>query len=185
VIRGIRFHAIQRRLIDALLPKARPTGLPTARVESSSTAASTLQHEHGTHPAFPSTVPSTVQSRAQSRPVSTLSSPPSSLADDHHEAFKTPTATAPVASSHPSSTDDTAKEARIARTIKSVVAQELNLPLAQLPSSAPLADLGIDSLMLLALQTRLRDATGKHVPASCFARPNSLDEVVGWVVKRS
>ena len=84
---------------------------------------------------------------------------------------------------HQNRPSETGAENQQVKACLALIAEETGLDLDDLTGEAAFADLGVDSLMSLALSAKIRAALGIEVQASIFLECPTVQDLISWLSK--
>ncbi|KAL8939515.1 MAG: hypothetical protein Q9211_002700 [Gyalolechia sp. 1 TL-2023] len=175
---GIKFKAVPRALMPVLFPQI---GAGQKRNQSAETH-SAKHHIHGGY-SQPQPPPAAVFPKPEK-----LTAPPTPEAlnrQRHDQAIISPTTqpTAPVAPPVGQQSRIDQGENPQAAACLQLIAAETRLDLEEFTGEATFTDLGVDSLMSLALSAKIRAELGIDVQASIFLECPTVKDLVTWLSK--
>jgi asperthecin polyketide synthase len=177
VCAGIKFKRVPRALMPLMFPRR--------QAEKS--------HSHGVRPA---NINTTSHAQLEPTPAATSSEPedlkppafaiPHSRRQDHigiiqaTESVASPSPSPPAAARQGQTEGE--QHPRVADCLQ-LVADETGLDMEDLSGEAAFTDLGVDSLMSLALAGKIRAELGIDVQASIFLECTTVQDLVNWLSK--
>ncbi|KAL9029701.1 MAG: hypothetical protein Q9196_002092 [Gyalolechia fulgens] len=175
---GIKFKAVPRALMPVLFPQI---GAGQKRNQSAETH-SAKHHIHGGY-SQPQPPPAAVFPKPEK-----LTAPPTPEAlnrQRHDQAVISPTtqSTAPVAPPVGQQSRIDQGENPQAAACLQLISAETRLDLEEFTGEATFTDLGVDSLMSLALSAKIRAELGIDVQASIFLECPTVKDLVTWLSK--
>lgn len=84
---------------------------------------------------------------------------------------------APRNSTPPSSAPSVSADEGATSTVREIIAHEMGITPAEIPDGVDLAELGLDSLMSLAVLSALREVSGIDMPSTFFAANSTIEDV--------
>lgn len=180
VCAGIKFKAVSRNLMSILFPRIEASNIRSRQTEGLSAK------DNGTHQISESqSRTKTVPNKARTPQNSGSSVPESKQPGEdsfarlvaHIAPDSTTTPPAPVAGQ---ANED--QNSRVTACL-ALISQETGLDLDDLTGEAAFTDLGVDSLMSLALSAKFRAELGIDVQASIFLECPTVQDLVNWLSK--
>jgi acyl carrier protein len=69
----------------------------------------------------------------------------------------------------------------VAEAVVQMIADEMNVPRAELPTAVPLRELGIDSITLFSFQTTIERQFGVVIPDEQFLKIRTIDDLLAFI----
>ncbi|KAE8357832.1 hypothetical protein BDV27DRAFT_169999 [Aspergillus caelatus] len=181
VCAGVKFKAVPRALMPVLFP---PIGASKKRNQSAETHSATYQSNGEYYKSQP--VPAPIFQKPEK-----LTAPISRVAHSQHQGqvgisrnTQTPAPAAVVMQQvQPVEGGQDQSQNPQATACLALISEETGLDLDDLKGDAAFAELGVDSLMSLALSAKIRAELGIDVQASIFLQCPTVQDLVRWLSK--
>ncbi|KAB8246813.1 polyketide synthase module [Aspergillus flavus] len=181
VCAGVKFKAVPRALMPVLFPRVDAGKKRNQSVDTHSTKGKTKENDTQSQP---------LPASALQRPKN-LTTPTSKVTNSQHEdqagispKFNSPAPVATVTQQvQPIQGGQDQSQISQATACLALIAEETGLDLDDLKGDAAFAELGVDSLMSLALSAKIRAELGVDVQASIFLQCPTVQDLVTWLSK--